>query len=376
MSDTIYTIINWVSALMIIELGIVLALFKTKSGHDYIKYNTARKWLSVACVTLGVLTAVNQLVPSDTDYVMWLRVVALCIAALQAMLFTMTILSIIAVRKVTCRYIACQTLFIVLGGMGLMTVSKVWPGAAQALFCLGIIAYLTLLVYYAHVFIRNYRLFRQEIFSYYEEDEIDYSLRWIRRLFWSAFAIGLLSFLSLTGIHQLDALFIIIYTLYYIYFTIQFINYHRQLRIVQPAIAKGESAISIDNDSCGADRNMPDAGAREKQLLKARMELAIHEWVENKHYTAYNKSVEDVVGEMGCSIHELHWYFREVMKTNFPVWRNQLRVEMARQLLREQPGMAVQDIAIQCGFNNRSYFYRKFAELTGTTVQEYKAMFR
>ena len=168
MSDTIYTIINWVSALMIIELGIVLALFKTKSGHDYIKYNTARKWLSVACVTLGVLTAVNQLVPSDTDYVMWLRVVALCIAALQAMLFTMTILSIIAVRKVTCRYIACQTLFIVLGGMGLMTVSKVWPGAAQALFCLGIIAYLTLLVYYAHVFIRNYRLFRQEIFSYYE----------------------------------------------------------------------------------------------------------------------------------------------------------------------------------------------------------------
>ena len=262
MSDTIYTIINWVSALMIIELGIVLALFKTKSGHDYIKYNTARKWLSVACVTLGVLTAVNQLVPSDTDYVMWLRVVALCIAALQAMLFTMTILSIIAVRKVTCRYIACQTLFIVLGGMGLMTVSKVWPGAAQALFCLSIIAYLTLLVYYAHVFIRNYRLFRQEIFSYYEEDEIDYSLRWIRRLFWSAFAIGLLSFLSLTGIHQLDALFIIIYTLYYIYFTIQFINYHRQLRIVQPAIAKGESAISIDNDSCGADRNMPDAGAR------------------------------------------------------------------------------------------------------------------
>lgn len=376
MSDTIYTIINWVSALMIIELGIVLALFKTKSGHDYIKYNTARKWLSVACVTLGVLTAVNQLVPSDTDYVMWLRVVALCIAALQAMLFTMTILSIIAVRKVTWRYIACQTLFIVLGGMGLMTVSKVWPGAAQALFCLGIIAYLTLLVYYAHVFIRNYRLFRQEIFSYYEEDEIDYSLRWIRRLFWSAFAVGLLSFLSLTGIHQLDALFIIIYTLFYIYFTIQFINYHRQLRIVQPAIAKGESAISIDNDSCGADRNMPDAGAREKQLLKARMELAIHEWVENKRYTAYDKSVEDVVGEMGCSIHELHWYFREVMKMNFPVWRNQLRVEMARQLLREQPGMAVQDIAIQCGFNNRSYFYRKFAELTGTTVQEYKAMFR
>ncbi|MBQ4146418.1 MAG: AraC family transcriptional regulator [Prevotella sp.] len=27
---------------------------------------------------------------------------------------------------------------------------------------------------------------------------------------------------------------------------------------------------------------------------------------------------------------------------------------------------------MQCGFNNRSYFYRKFAELTGITVQEYR----
>ncbi|MBQ4445574.1 MAG: hypothetical protein II910_04910 [Prevotella sp.] len=109
------TIINWVSAAMIIELGIVLALFKTKGGEEYHKYHAAKKWLSVACVTLGLLMAVNQLIPTDVNHVMWLRVVALCIAALQAMMFTMTILSIIAVQKVTWRYILLQALFIVAG---------------------------------------------------------------------------------------------------------------------------------------------------------------------------------------------------------------------------------------------------------------------
>lgn len=373
MSTTLYTIINWVSAAMIFELGIVLALFKTKDGHEYHKYHAARKWLSVACVTLGVLMAVNQLIPADVNHTMWLRVVVLCIAALQAMMFTMTILSIIAVQKVTRRYILLQTLLIVAGGACVMSVCGLSPEMSRAAFYFGIIAYLLLLGYYARSFIHSFHQFRQEINTYYEEEEINYSLRWIRRLFWSALAVGLLSFLSLTGIYWLDGVFIIIYTAYYIYFTIQFINYHRQLQIVQPAIAKNPM---LSDESLDGKRKEDDAtGAScqdERNALIRHMEQGISRWVEEKRYTAFDKSVEDVAHEMECTIHELHWYFREVMKTSFPLWRNQLRIEMAKQLLREQPAMKIQEVALQSGFNNRSYFYRKFAELTGMTVQEFK----
>ena len=373
MSATLYTIINWVSAAMIIELGIVLALFKTKGGEEYHKYHAAKKWLSVACVTLGLLMAVNQLIPTDVNHVMWLRVVALCIAALQAMMFTMTILSIIAVQKVTWRYILLQALFIVAGGGGAFIACKVSSDAASAALCLGVTAYLSLLIYYAWVFVRSYRQFREDIFNYYEEDEIDYSLRWIRRLFWSALVVGLLTFLSLTGIYWLDAGFIIIYTLYYIYFTIQFINYHRQLQIVQPAIAKSPLPFDESPDDKRKEKDVVDASCQdEPNALIHRMEQGISRWVEEKRYTAFDKSVEDVAREMGCTIHELHWYFREVLKTSFPLWRNQLRIEMAKLLLCEQPDMKIQEVALQCGFNNRSYFYRKFAELTGITVQEYR----
>ncbi len=373
MSTTLYTIINWVSAAMIFELGIVLALFKTKDGHEYHKYHAARKWLSVACVTLGVLMAVNQLIPADVNHTMWLRVVVLCIAALQAMMFTMTILSIIAVQKVTRRYILLQTLLIVAGGACVMSVCGLSPEMSRAAFYFSIIAYLLLLGYYARSFIHSFHQFRQEINTYYEEEEINYSLRWIRRLFWSALAVGLLSFLSLTGINWLDGIFIIIYTAYYIYFTIQFINYHRQLQIVQPAIAKKPM---LSDENLDGKRKEDDATGvscqDERNALIRHMEQGISRWVEEKRYTAFDKSVEDVANEMECTIHELHWYFREVMKTSFPLWRNQLRIEMAKQLLREQPAMKIQEVALQSGFNNRSYFYRKFAELTGMTVQEFK----
>lgn len=367
MSNTIYAIINWVSALMIVELGVILAFFRTKEGPEFNKYNTAKTWLSIACVTLGVLTAVNQLVPTDVNSSMWLQAVTLCISALQAMMFTMTILSIVASKKVTWRYVLGQVVLIIAASVCVIAGCNISPTMGRTALVIGIIAYLALLGYYAWMFINSYRKFRQEINTYYEEDEIDYSLRWLRRLFWTAFTVGILSFLSLTGKHWLDMIFIIIYTLFYIYFAIHFINYHRQLLIVQPAIAKAEK----NNDAKVPEQEV-SSDEDEEKALKTRMEKTLKHWINEKRFTAYDKSVSEVAKEMGCSINELHWYFREVLQTNFSSWRNQLRVEMAKKLLSEQPDMTVQDVAAECGFNNRSYFYRKFTEVTGMSVQDYK----
>lgn len=380
MSETIFVIVNWASALMMIELGAILMFFKPGSGHEYDKYMTAKKWLSVACVTLGVLTVVNQFVPTNTDNVMWLNAASLCIAALQAMLFTMTILSIIATQKVTRLYVVRQMLFIIVNG-GIIIACSFSKQIAKIAVFVGMVAYLALLVYYGRVFLKCFKQFRMEISTYYEEGQISYSLRWIWRLFWSALAIGLLTFLSLTGNRWFDVLFIVIYTIYYICFAIRFINYHRLLRIVQSAI----NMERPDKEGCANDNETPMANVRlmsiptnpiDKHTRQEYIEQAITQWTSKKYYTAYDLSVEDVAKQMECTIQELHYYFREVLKTSFPLWRNQLRVEMAQQLMREQPSMTVQDIALQSGFNNRSYFYRKFAELTGTTVQEYRRILR
>ena len=303
MPETIFTIVNWASALMMIELGAILIFFKPGSGHEYAKYMTAKKWLSVACITLGMLTVINQLVPANTDSDTWLSAASLCIGALQAILLTTTILSILATMKVTRPYVVRQML--------------------------------------------------------------------------SAMATGLLAILSLTGNRWFGVLFIVIYTIYYICFVIRFINYHKQLRIVHSSIIieRSDDEIFANDDETPIAENKVDLtpnNPKEKLIRREQIEQAIAQWTANKYYTAYDMSVEDVAKQMGCTIQELHCYFREVLGTSFPLWRNQLRVEMAQQLMRDQPSMTVQDIALQSGFNNRSYFYRKFAELTGTTVQEYK----
>ena len=143
MSETIFVIVNWASALMMIELGAILIFFKPGSGHEYDKYMTAKKWLSVACVTLGVLTVVNQFVPTNTDNVMWLNAASLCIAALQAMLFTMTILSIIATQKVTRLYVVRQMLFIIVNG-GIIIACSFSKQIAKIAVFVGMVAYLAL----------------------------------------------------------------------------------------------------------------------------------------------------------------------------------------------------------------------------------------
>jgi len=302
MSETIFTIVNWASALMMIELGVILIFFKPGSGHEYAKYMTAKKWLSVECITLGMLTVINQLVPANTGD-MWQSAASLCIGALQAILLTTTILSILATMKVTRPYVVRQRL--------------------------------------------------------------------------SAMATGLIAILSLTGNRWFGVLFIVIYTIYYICFVIRFINYHKQLRIEHSAISieGSDDEFFADDDKTPIAENkvvLTPNNPTEEHIRREQIEQAIAQWTANKYYTAYDMSVEDVAKQMGCTIQELHCYFREVLGTSFPLWRNQLRVEMAQQLMRDQPSMTVQDIALQSGFNNRSYFYRKFAELTGTTVQEYK----
>lgn len=48
-----------------------------------------------------------------------------------------------------------------------------------------------------------------------------------------------------------------------------------------------------------------------------------------------------------------------------------LRIEKARQLLSEQPGLSLAEIASACGFNDYNYFITVFKRVTGESPKAY-----
>ena len=47
-----------------------------------------------------------------------------------------------------------------------------------------------------------------------------------------------------------------------------------------------------------------------------------------------------------------------------------LRVERARRLMRERPGLSLTDIALECGFASSQYFATVFRRVTGRSPRE------
>ena len=53
-------------------------------------------------------------------------------------------------------------------------------------------------------------------------------------------------------------------------------------------------------------------------------------------------------------------------------WIANLRIEEAKRILREHLDWSNETIAQHCGFNDRSYFHKKFKEVVGMSPADYQ----
>ena len=77
----------------------------------------------------------------------------------------------------------------------------------------------------------------------------------------------------------------------------------------------------------------------------------------------------------GISLRHLERHFRAAMGTTIHVHYLGLRLERARQLLRET-GLSVLDVALMTGFGSASQFSRAFAARHGLPPSRYRAGYR
>jgi YesN/AraC family two-component response regulator len=214
---------------------------------------------------------------------------------------------------------------------------------------------------YTWLFVRSYKVFPKQMMDFYEEEELLYRMRWIKWIFWSALAVGILALLLIIDNHMVNVLLTLLFTAYFLFVTVSFINYQQYAQLIVRAY---ESEPHVSQQSVEKEKM--------SQAEVEKIRAGISEWVREKKYVESDHSVEEIARQLGTNSTTLRKYFHNYVGEDFRTWRIGMRIEEAKRLIDENPSIKINDVVNLTGFNDRPYFYRIFTKMTGMSVTEYR----
>ena len=112
---------------------------------------------------------------------------------------------------------------------------------------------------------------------------------------------------------------------------------------------------------------------REKKLTGFHLTKAI-EYIQENYME--DLPLVTVASSVYVSEFYLSHLFRKEMNQTFSDYVAKVRIDKAREFLREDPTARIQEIAIKTGFNDPTYFAKIFKKHTGVSPREYQGVFR
>jgi len=82
-------------------------------------------------------------------------------------------------------------------------------------------------------------------------------------------------------------------------------------------------------------------------------------------------SIQSICAVFGISQTYLSRLFRKYEKMSFNEYLTEIRIEKAKQLIMENPGILIKDVAALVGYSDQFYFSRVFRSITGVPPSEY-----
>lgn len=223
-------------------------------------------------------------------------------------------------------------------------------------------------------FRKRYKEGVQKLEQYYDEEE-DKKLKWIH----FCYIIMMLTQMFILVYRLFPTGFMKVYNVWYslfmLYFAANFISFLGSHKLTLDAFAyKTMTGINLDFKKKKKGQNGTGA---EKQKAESsidfrKLEKALEEWVEQKKFSEYDKSREEVARELGTTKEHLHLYFTTRKGIDFKTWRTELRINEAKRLLLENREMSTNVIGEIAGFSDRSNFYRQFVKLVGCSPRQWR----
>lgn len=144
----------------------------------------------------------------------------------------------------------------------------------------------------------------------------------------------------------------------------------KQTKNVTPSNAK-VSNFSMKEES------LDQISKNELQLFtpeyRKTIATALQSFKERKVFLNPDFKLKQISNESNIPAHHLTYFFNDIKKMSFSDWRNSLRIEEAKILIRqgETDNFTLQSISLKCGFSSQNTFIRAFKNSTGTTPSTY-----
>ena len=103
-----------------------------------------------------------------------------------------------------------------------------------------------------------------------------------------------------------------------------------------------------------------------------KVERKLARWVEEGKHHETDKSMDDILEELGLTGEELSFYCSRVLKKKFLTWRKELRINDAKDLLLMHPNAPACHIGFVVGLCDKSNFRQQFREVVGCTPLEWR----
>lgn len=373
-------ILTLFSASAILAVGVILLMLSIPFTNEWKQFRTVRLCLAFTCLVLSASDFASCFALDSHQDAQLFSTLTLIVASYQAMLFTTASLVFVQSPRVHRRSVLTQLGIITAVGVTLLVSQYHFPRLYPYLFATAIAAYIAQITLYTLTFRKDYKSCVQQLEAFYDEDEQG-RMRWISRCFYSALVVGVVAlFFCVIPYSSITYdLFVLSYTLYYIYIAGCVVNYRIKAGFILNA--RREQQQVQEAEQAGPETEVETAAGEETepQAVLAwadKLRIDLERWVAEKHYIDIDSNPDKVAKELGITKTRLNGYFAQYEQTTFREWRTQLRLKEAERILREEDDVAVSSLHELVGVSDKSNFRRSFKQFTGMTPHEYRKQVR
>ena len=371
MEPSIYSYSLCIALPLMSFFGFYFLLAPTPEKAIFNNYLRSRRIMGVAILLLAANYSVHfffgiRFKNTDAAILMNLSTYFLCYWLFSSALTTL--LDRFYITKCRLRtHICLWILFSILSGIVLLLLPK---GGLQTTVMFALAAWLVIYgLFLTRRLLRAYhRVIR--IFDDTRADDIGAYIKWLSIFtYWAVtFGVGcgLLTFLPDEYIY----IWILSSVPFYIYLFLCYLNYLLFYEQVENAF---EQDIQSEEELLTDTETEPEI-VSEKEVPVSYTEIIekVANWIKTDGYVQQGLTIKELSEILHTNRTYLSAYIKTTYKMTFREWITGLRLEYAKNMLKEHPEINIQKLAESSGFLSRSNFIKSFTEKEGCTPAKWK----
>lgn len=221
------------------------------------------------------------------------------------------------------------------------------------------VLYAAVQLYYTIREMHYMRHLRETLANYYDGD-MDHLLEWMQ---WSIIQLTLMAVMVpiiIFGHGPLLAVFALLF-----FFGIFYLVDSFCLFVVSNTPAK---VVEAETEQAQTETEESEVHVSDNSMH--RVDLAVKAWIAKRGHLKAGLNMPNAAEEIGVPRYLLSSWLKQ-KGVRYNDWLTEMRIDEAKRVLRDHPEWSNETVSQHCGFNDRTYFQRKFKEITGITPHDF-----